>query len=205
VTYLCVARDPRDVAVSWDNHMTNLDPMKMVMARINAIGMDEMLEAAIAEGPPERSASQMERIWQWVDDDTPVTQTMSLALTLHHLQTFWDARDRPNIVMLHYDDLEKDLEGEMRTLADRLGIVVGEARWPELVEAARFANMRERAAVLAPETTSDIWHDSEKFFHTGGSQQWRTWLTEDDLPRYEKRARELASPDLLEWAHRPAM
>ena len=203
VMYLCVARDPRDVAVSWDNHMANLDPVKMVMARINAIGMDEMLEEAIADGPPARAESQLERIWQWVDDDTPVTQTMSLALTLHHLQTFWDARDRANVVLLHYDDLQNDLEGEMRRLADRLGIGVAEDLWPELVDAARFANMREQAAMLAPETTSDIWHDSEKFFHAGESQQWKTWLTADDIPRYAKRARELASPDLLDWAHRP--
>jgi hypothetical protein len=180
-----------------------MDPIKVVMARINAIGMDDMLEAAIAEGVPERPESQVDRIWMWVDDDTPVTETMSLALTLHHLQTFWDARDRPNIVMLHYDDLQNDLEGEMRRLADRLGIVVAEDLWPELVAAARFANMRERAAVLAPETTSDIWHDSGEFFHAGESQQWQTWLTDDDMPRYLKRARELASPDLLEWAHRP--
>ena len=203
VTYLCVARDPRDVAVSWDHHMTNLDGEKMVMARINAIGFDEQVQEAISAGAPERPENQRDRLWAWVDDETPVTETMSLALTLHHLQTFWDARDLPNVVMLHYDDLMADLEGEMHKLGTRLGIEVPEARWPALVEAARFANMREQAAVLAPETTSDIWHDSQQFFHTGGSGQWRSWLTDDDMPRYVKRARDLASPDLLAWAHRP--
>ncbi|HTL86586.1 MAG TPA: sulfotransferase domain-containing protein [Acidimicrobiia bacterium] len=203
VTYICVGRDPRDVAISWDHHVDNMDPIKLFTARINAVGVDEILQEAIAGGPPERPDSQVERIWMWVDDDTPVTQTMSLALTLHHLQTFWDARDRPNVVILHYDDLIADLEGQMRTLAARLGITVPEAQWPTLVDAARFANMRDRAAVLTPEATSDIWQDSQQFFHTGGSGQWRAVLGEQDMTRYVERARELASSDLLEWAHRP--
>src|SRR5204863_4800623 len=129
-------------------------------------------------GPPERAASQVDRFWAWVDDEAPITETMGLASTLHHLQTFWDARERRNVVMLHYDDLQTDLEGEMRALAARLDIHVSEWLWPELVDAARFANMRERAAVLAPETTSDIWHDSQQFFRTGGSGQWRSVLSD---------------------------
>ena len=45
----------------------------------------------------------------------------------------WARRDEPNVVLVHYDDLFADLEGEMRRLADRLGIAVPEERWPELV------------------------------------------------------------------------
>ena len=62
--------------------------------------------------------------------------TSSLAGALHHLSTFWAAKDRSNVVFLHYDDLKTDLEGQMRVLADRLGIQIAETTWPELVQAA---------------------------------------------------------------------
>jgi hypothetical protein len=203
ITYICVGRDLRDVGVSWDHHVENMDPIKLFTARINAVGFDDQVQEAIAAGPPDRPDDPRDRFWAWVEDETPITETMSLAFTLHHLRTFWDTRERPNIVMLHYDDLMDDLDGQMRALADRLAIDVPEDLWPELVDAARFANMRERAAVLAPETTSDIWQDSQQFFHTGGSGQWSAFMNEADRPRYVERCRALASPDLLAWAHRP--
>src|SRR5436190_11266369 len=58
ITYICVGRDPRDVGVSWDHHLENMDPIKLFTARVNAVGVDELLEKAIAGGPPERAASQ---------------------------------------------------------------------------------------------------------------------------------------------------
>ena len=61
---------------------------------------------------------------------------------VHHLSTFWAVRDRPNVVLFHYDELKADLEGQMRRLAAHLGISVPEERWPELVDAATFERMQ---------------------------------------------------------------
>jgi hypothetical protein len=200
VTYICVGRDPRDVFMSWDHHVDNMDAVNLVTARIEAVGMDG-LEQLLAEGPPLRPDDQLDRFWVWVDDDTPVTETLSLHETLHHLTTFWDARDRPNVILLHYDELVRDLEGEMRRVAERLGIEVPAARWAELVEAASFEHMRANADTIAPNTTNKIWHSNEQFFHNGGSGQWRKLLDDDAVERYWKRARELAPADVLAWAH----
>ena len=63
-----------------------------------------------------------------------------------HATDAWSRRHEPNIVLAHYADLSFDLEGEMRRLADRLGIAVPEDRWPELVRAATFDDMRPGAA-----------------------------------------------------------
>jgi hypothetical protein len=41
-----------------------------------------------------------------------------------------------------------DLDGTMRGLAARLGIPIDERRWPELVHAATFDQMRRRAGEL---------------------------------------------------------
>ena len=126
---------------------------------------------------------------------------MSLAGTIHHLNTFWAARHRDDVILLHYDDLQDDLEGEMRRLADRLGIKVPDDRWPALVEAATFGAMRRRAADVAPDTANRIWKSTTGFFRRGRSGQWRDVLQESDLAHYEARVRELAAPDLADWLH----
>jgi aryl sulfotransferase len=200
VTYICVGRDPRDVYRSWDNHMENMDILAMISAREAAVGLDDVSEM-LAQGPPPRAESEIERFWIWVDDDTPPVDAMSLLAVMRHLQGFWDERDQPNVVMLHYNDLQTDLEGEMRRLATRLGITVPEDRWPELVEAATFENMRQHADVIAPDTTHAIWTDNKRFFNRGRSGQWHDILDDAALERYEKRVATLATPDVVRWAH----
>jgi len=200
VTYICVGRDPRDVYRSWDNHMENMDIFAMISAREAAVGLDDVTEM-LAQGPPPRAETEIERFWIWVDDDTPPVDAMSLRTVMHHLQGFWDERDQPNVVMLHYNDMQTDLEGEMRRLATRLGIAVPEDRWPELVEAATFENMREHADVIAPDTTHAIWTDNKRFFNRGSSGQWHDILDAAALERYDERIATLATPDVVRWAH----
>ena len=197
VTYICVAHDPRDVALSWDNHVANSDMVAFMAARANAVGSDGIDELAARFTPA--ADTVRDRFWDWIEKPN----APSLASTLHHLATFWEARDHPNVVLLHYGDLQDDLEGQMRVLADRLGIVVPDDRWPGLVDAATFDSMREHADVLAPDTTNRLWLDNQQFFNKGTSGQWRELITDErDVARYAARVAELAPPDLSEWVHR---
>jgi aryl sulfotransferase len=183
--------------------MANFDVMALLAARKKAVGLDDLpddFKEMLAHRPPLRPESEVERFWVWVDDTTPATDAMSLLATMHHLQTFWEARYQPNIVMLHYADIQRDLEGEMRRLATRLDIDVPEARWPELLEAATFENMRDRADSLAPDTTHKIWTDNRRFFNRGSTGQWRDILSAADLRHYDRRVSELAEPELVAWA-----
>jgi hypothetical protein len=202
VTYICVGRDPRDVGVSWDNHFENFNLSVFIEARAAAVGLDDLGEV-MPDGPPPHLEDPRERFWLWVDDDAPAEKMLAgLKSTLHHLSTFWDARDEHNVVLFHYADLEADLEGEMRRLAALLGIEVDEALMPELVEAATFERMRNRADTLAPQVKVDgFWNDSDRFFHVGSSGQWQQFFGAGDVERYEARVREVAAPDLAAWAH----
>jgi hypothetical protein len=158
----------------------------------------------LPDGPSVLPPTEIERFWQWVDDPRPAAEWLvSLAALLHHVRTFWQATaGAPNLVLLHYDDLQTDLEGQMRALAQRLGIDVPAQRWPELVPAARFHEMRRRADDLVPNQGEAFWHDNPKFFHRGTSGQWRTRLSKDDLQRYHLRVAELNDPEVARWVHR---
>jgi aryl sulfotransferase len=94
-----------------------------------------------------------------------------------------------------------DLPGEKRRLAGRLGIAVPPERWPALVRAATFSEMRDRADTLAPDPKG-IFKDRGAFFRRGISGGGRELLTAGELEHYEERAASLAPADLLVWLHR---
>jgi aryl sulfotransferase len=198
VSYVCVGRDPRDVGISWGNHMANIDTRAVQRAK-DAAGIPAMDEAS-GVTPEAEGASERDRFRHWMLDATRVTEcSSSLRFTLHHLSTFWDARDTSNVILVHYHDLKADLPGEMRRLAQRLDIAVPESAWPALERAATFEDMREHAGRLVERA---IWPDERRFFNRGSSGQWREVLDEADLRQYAARVAELAAPDLLDWAHR---
>lgn len=219
-TYICVGRDPRDVALSWDSHLANTDMAAFERARQAAEkgpaerppapaphhGPDHRALGGSAPGlPPMWAANVRRRFWRWVDDPTPPQEAdSSLRSTMHHLETFWDARDRPNIVLVHYAELKSDLAGQMRTLAGRLAIPVADDIWPTLVEAATFDRMRDRADQLVPNASRGVFRDNRRFFAHGTVGRWRELLDDGDLARYNDRVAGLAAEDLAQWAHRPS-
>ena len=200
VTYITVGRDPRDVALSWDNHMGNLNLEHVINQRIAVAGADDLGElmpdlSALTDDP-------RERFWAWMESDLlPDEEISGLKGLVNHLNTFWQRRDEPNIAMFRYEDMKADLAGQMQRLASVLGVEIDAQRWPVLVEAATFDRMRNRASDLAPQVTHGFWQSDAEFFHVGGSGQWQALFADGDQARYERRLHELAPPDLAAWLH----
>ena len=197
VTYLCVGRDPRDVAVSCRHHMSNLDLEQFLKVREQGVGLDDLAELV----PPQKEP--MDPIVEFLktDFESDNVNVMSLSYVLHHLQSFWDRRDDPNITMFHYSDLQADLPAELRRLAAVLEIEVDDAKVDELAAAASFAAMRDNAEMVAPNSDARIWRSTADFFHSGSNGQWREAFDADMLRLYEERTAVLATPELLDWAH----
>ncbi|MFC4018892.1 sulfotransferase domain-containing protein [Micromonospora sp. GCM10011542] len=192
--YVVVARHPLDMAVSLYHQAGNLDRERL----------RELTGQAAPAGPPRPRPSVQQWLPSWVDQDVdPRAELDSLPGVMWHLGDAWARRHEPNVELVHYDDLRTDLAGQMRRLADRWGLAVPERRWPELVEAATFDRMRERADRLAPDRLG-VLRDRRAFFRRGGSGQGRELLDEAALARYRTRAAALAPPDLLAWLHRDA-
>ncbi len=201
VTYLGVGRDPRDVALSMVNHHSNMIFEKMIEARLHAVGLDDVADL-LADEPPPDPASDVEAVERWIDNPAPVTESGScLRLLVHHLATFWPERDDPSVHLMHYDDLQDDLDAGMRRLAEVLGIEVAESRWSGLVEAATFASMKSRSAHLVPDSSHGLWRDPDDFFRQGVSGRWRELLDDEDQAHYRDAIDALAPPDLVRWLH----
>jgi hypothetical protein len=192
VTYLVAGRDPRDVAVSLAHHRANLN--RDVLGRLLPAPPPGVGSAAPTD--------PREQMLAWFDDDAPPTATLSSLRSLSwHLSGAWARRAEPQVVLVHYADLCRDLEGQMRRLAERLGVVVTEQRWPGLVAAATFDRMRARSADLVPDERLGLLTDTRRFFHSGSSGQWRELLTSEDLDHYDRRVTSLVPADLVPWLH----
>ncbi len=172
--YISVLRDPRDIFMSMRNQMQNSNP------DADAIFAAEMRNS---DPPPDLPDDPNEffHLWlttgsfEWESDGAPYWSVF------RHGYSFWQHRHAPNIQMMHYSDLQADLEASMRQIADFLGIEVPEDKWPMLINAAGFDSMKANADRVAPDTNFKMWKDNARFFNKGRSGQWRDVLSERSL------------------------
>ncbi|MGQ0629871.1 MAG: sulfotransferase domain-containing protein [Sporichthyaceae bacterium] len=191
VTYLVAARHPLDAAVSLWHQGANLDRARMAALTGNP-----------ASPAPREAREKQAWLREWIDADAdPRADLDSLPGVLHHLTDAWSRRDEPGVTLVHYADLQADLDGQLGRLAAVLDIDVPAPARPQLVEAAGFENMRARAEQLAPDHNG-VLRSRAAFFRRGTSGAAAELLTPAEITRYTSRAAALAPADLLAWLHR---
>lgn len=198
-TYVCVGRDPRDVAMSWEHHMANLSVDSFVEAFVAAEGLEALMNAT--PQVDERPEDPGDRFVAWVEADGLPGTTDGLGSLAEHLAGFWAMRDEPNVELFHYRDLSTDLPGQIRRLATTLGVAVSDDEVAAIAAASTFDAMKAGADTLVPDARHSLWQSNQAFFHKGTSGQWRDIVTAEGLQRYAERLSELAPPDLVSWMH----
>lgn len=189
-TYIVMARHPLDMAVSLYHQANNIDRAKM----------RQLLGQPEPAAPRPALPPLHEWLLAWVDDDPDPRESLdSLPGVLFHLSDAWARRARPNILIMSYDDLLADLDGQMRRLAGSLEIAVPGGAWPALVDAATFERMRA-SADRAP--VPGILKNPAAFFRRGTSGAGAEQLTGAELAHYHARAATMAPRDMLAWLHR---
>jgi GNAT superfamily N-acetyltransferase len=191
-TYIVVTRQPADMAVSLYYQSGNLDRVRIAALA----GMP------IPEPPQEPRPSVRDWLLEWIDRDVdPLSALDSLPGVLAHVS---DARDRAsradNVIVVRYEDLLADLEGQMRAITERLGIAVDPAVWPNLVSAATLDAMRSNLDAVVPDS-GGILKDRGAFFRRGSAGAGRETLTDAEYAHYRRRVRDLSSPELDAWLH----
>lgn len=114
-----------------------------------------------------------------------------------HLSDAWARRHEPDVMLVHYDDLAANLEGQMQRIAERLGVGLPEQARPALMPAATFEAMRSSADKLVP--TAGILKSNAAFFRRGTSGAGHEVLSDEEIAAYHARAARLAPPDMLVW------
>lgn len=196
VQYIHVARYGLDAFMSWHNHTLNYNPMPVEIS--NRVGMeDETIGRPLPR--PDPSPHAHFRAWMIEGPDARLADDFPAARYFDTERSWWQARKRPNVLMVHYNDLKVDLAGEMRRIADYLGISLQEDVLLELADAAQFDSMRKNGAMLMPRAGMAWDKGHERFLNRGTNERWREALTEDDVAQFTAREKKELSPALAGW------
>jgi len=192
VKYIHVARDGRDACMSLHNHVANFSEPALAM-------LDEisLADPKFGDRYPRVSEDAAEFFHWWISSDE---RDGDPELTFFAMErSFWAERRRPNVLLVHYNDLKADREGEMRRIAGFLGIDLPESLWPRLVEAAGFEAMQRDGEAIIP-LAHMLWEGGpSRFLHKGTNERWRDVVAPEDLALYEARARREFPPALARW------
>jgi aryl sulfotransferase len=184
--YLYIGRDGRDVVWSLYNHHANA----------NRTWYEALNDTPGRVGPPiEPPPADIRDYWRgWVDRDGHPFWPF-----WENVRSWWAIRALPNVRFVHFAALKRDMPGEMRRIADFLGIPVREEDWPRLVEYCSFDWMKRNATRSVP-LGGAFWDaGAEVFIHKGVNGRWRDVLSSADAREYEERAIRELGPECAAW------
>jgi aryl sulfotransferase len=198
VKFIHVARDGRDAAMSLHNHLIHYSPTfraRLDQARQSDAGSES--DDGSNQGGPPVPESPRAFFADWVAAGG--SRGKPDESFFHVENSYWAARDEPDMLLVHYNDLKTDLGGEMRRIAAYLGIRIAKALWPVLIDAAGFEAMKTMGDLLLP-IARQVWDNgSSRFFHSGTNDRWREIVSPDDLACYDHLVSTRFTPDQAHW------
>lgn len=184
--YVYIVRDGRDTLWSMYNHHSNGNEMFYAM----------MNDTPGLVGPPMPRCDKpiLEYFRHWVENDGDPWWSF-----WENISSWWNIRNLPNVKLIHFANLKKDMPGEMRKLAAFLEIPIDESKWDAIVEHCTFDYMKEHADLTAP-LGGAVWEGGGKtFINKGTNGRWKDTLTPEDVARYEEVALEQLGPECAHW------
>ncbi len=173
--YLYVARDGRDAAWSAYNHF--------VMAKDDLYDAFNLTPGLV--GPtihrPTGTAHDYYREW-FEGDGAPLWSFWE------NVRSWWQIRHLPNVNLVHFNELKRDLPGSIRGIAAFLGIAIDEATFPAILEHCSFDYMKAHAELSAPLGGAPWEGGASTFIHKGTNGRWQGVLSEGEVAEYEARA-----------------
>ncbi|MEZ4682915.1 MAG: sulfotransferase domain-containing protein [Caldilineaceae bacterium] len=203
VQYIVVGRDARDVFMSLWNHHANYTPA--FLARISTY-VNETTGRVGETFPP--CPTDIHSYWrEWITQGWFPWESEGYPYwgNLHHSQTWWNYRHLPNILFVHYNDLQADLASEIRHIAQFLHIPLAEEQLPTIMQAVSLETMRQEAvqAEAADSARTSVWKEGGKtFFFKGTNGRWKDVLSAEELALYEEKAAQILTPECRAWLER---
>jgi aryl sulfotransferase len=184
--YIYIGRDGRDVVWSFYNHHVNA----------NATWYSALNDTPGRVGPPiEPPPSDVRQYWRdWMDRDG-----FPFWSFWENVRTWYAIRSLPNVLLVHFTTLKRDMPGEMRRIAAFLGIPIDEAKWRKIVEYCSFDWMKANATRSVP-LGGAFWDaGAQVFINKGVNGRWADVLTAEEKAEYEARATKELGAECARW------
>ncbi|WP_293907117.1 sulfotransferase domain-containing protein [Phenylobacterium sp.] len=199
VKYVHVARDGRDACFSFHNHMSGIRPEAKQMIAAGAPAVDPRFQTP----PPPTPEDPRDFYLNWigeaeaeVDGEAPFGADLSF---FQFEMTWWRERRRPNILMVHYNDLKADLAGEIARISAFLDIDTPPDRLAAFAQAGEFGAMKAQGADLLPALPMVFDRGHDRFLNKGVNGRWKAALTDADLARFDALATATFTPSARAW------
>lgn len=189
VKYLFIGRDARDVTWSMYHHHSILTP-GAVEAFNNTPGL---------VGPPltPLDCDVREYYARFLEQGYFPSMSPDTAFW-PCIKSWWDARELPNVMLLHFGNLKQDFEGEARKVADFLEIDVPESLWPTIVAHCDIDYMREQSKQF--EMLDQIFDGGgQKFINKGTNGRWKDMLSPEEIDRCDRVAEAELGAECARW------
>ena len=156
--------------------------------------------AQIARPYPRAPADARTFFRRWLRDPACAPfDDFTIAEFLELERSFWDERHRPNVLLVHYNDLKADLAGEIRRIGEFCGIETPEPRMAQIVDAAGFSSMKRDGAKMLGVINVAFKGGADTFLHKGTNERWKGVLTDEDLAQYRAVIDASVPSDLAAW------
>ena len=193
VRYVVVGRDPRDVFMSLVNHYEQFTD--------DAYAAFNESPGRIGDPMP-RYDGDVHAMWRnwitrgwfdWESEGWPWWGNM------HHVASWWPLRHAPNVMFLHFNDLKRDLPGQIARLAAFTDTELSAKEVESVADASSLEAMRADA-INAGDPLGVMFKDGARgFFFRGTNERWREVLDDDELALYEAAKARLLPPDCATW------
>lgn len=184
--YIYIGRDGRDVVWSMYNHHTNA----------NQFWYEALNDTPGRVGPPIEPPPDDIRTYfdDWMSKDGHPFWPF-----WENVRSWWEIRDLPNVLLIHFERLKADMPGEIRRIADFIGTPIDESRWGAILEHCSFGYMKANATASVP-LGGAFWDGgAETFVHKGVNGRWRDTLSATESAAYEERALRELGPECADW------
>ncbi|HEY5624580.1 MAG TPA: sulfotransferase domain-containing protein [Gammaproteobacteria bacterium] len=184
--YIFLARAGLDTLWSWYHHHAYMTPLAYEL--VNA--------PSDYEGPPFEPPTEDRRQYlrDWLDNDG-----FPMGPFWRTIQSWWDIRHLPNVMLLHFNELKADMERQIRRIAEFLDIEIDEDVWPDIVEHCTFDYMKRNAEDLSPEYSQLFMGGLQSFVNKGTNGRWKDTFTDEDVALYEKHRDANLTADCAHW------
>jgi aryl sulfotransferase len=184
--YVYIGRDGRDVLWSMYNHHSTANELWY-----QALNDTPGRVGPQIEHPP---TTVTEYYHDWLEKDGHPWWPF-----WENVRSWWAIRDLPNVFLLHFENLKKDMPGEIRRLAEFIETPIDETRWDDILLHCSFDYMKANASKSVP-LGGAFWDGgAQTFIHKGTNGRWREVLSAEEVSRYEVRANNELEQNCVRW------
>lgn len=178
--YIYIGRDARDVAWSLHHHTRGITPTVRT------------IEAAQGMQFPEADPDIRRHYHDFLDGRAQPWPFWP------HVQSWWNIRNLPNVLLLHFAALTADMPAGIRRIAAFLEIAIDEQRFDRIVANCSLEHMR-KIAENDPLLNFAFQKGAKTFFNKGTSGRWKDVLSVEEIAKCDTIAAMHLTRDCAHW------